>query len=435
VPEDPVRRPAQPNIVLIHWHDLGTHLGAYGHGDVHSPNLDRLAAESVLFTRAFATAPQCTPARGSLFTGRYPHSNGLMGLAHRGWEYADGEKPLPMLLRNAGYRSTLIGLQHESQCPRERLGYDEIVSGGDREEYCGPVSQAAVRWLQDHRQSNDPFLLVAGFFEVHRPYPPGRYDEPDGAGIAVPAYLPDAPAVRQDLAGFYGAIRAADAATGAILQAIDENGLRDNTLVIFTTDHGAALPRAKGTLYDPGLQVALMMRAPGPWGVSPVAHHGMVSHVDVLPTLLELVGVDIPPHVQGKSFAGLLRPGMSSLNRTEIFAEKTYHSEYDPMRAVRTERFKYIRNYELGPALQLPIDIESSLSRTAIGDAHMTQRAAYELYDLSNDPLEHVNLADEPAWRELRHRLAAMLEAWQRETGDPILHGPIPPPGRIEGSK
>lgn len=420
-----------PNIVIVHWHDLGTFLGCYGHSDVDSPNLDRLASQGTLFSNAFATAPLCTPARGALFTGRYPHSNGLMGLAHRGWEYFDGETTLPMLLRGAGYRSTLIGLQHETSNPHQRLGYDEIIRATDDpegNEYCGPVSRAAVEWLNDRPHDDKPFLLVVGFFETHRPYPPGRYDEPDTTSIDVPAYLPDMPAVREDLAGFYGSIRAADRATGDILNAIDQRGLDQDTLVIFTTDHGEAFPRAKSTLYDPGIHVALMMRPPTRWGVTPATHHGLVSHVDVVPSLLELCNVNIPSTVQGTSFGHLFDDSLERTERTTIFAEKTYHGEYDPIRAIRTERYKYLRNFEARPALQLPLDIENSSSRTAIGDDHLSPRPVEELYDLTADPYETTNLAYVPEWRTTRDELSASLATWQRDTSDPILDGPIPVP-------
>lgn len=135
---------ARPNILLVHWHDLGRHLAMYGVRSVQSPTLDRLAAGGLRFDRAFCTAPLCSPARGSLFTGRYPHANGLMGLAHLGWEYAPGEQTLPVLLRAAGYHTVLAGLQHESLDPHT-VGFDEVVAPGgplSAAAHCGPVTDA-----------------------------------------------------------------------------------------------------------------------------------------------------------------------------------------------------------------------------------------------------------------------------------------------------
>ncbi|MEV0617866.1 sulfatase [Nonomuraea sp. NPDC050404] len=413
-----------PNIILIHWHDLGTHLGAYGHQGVQSPRLDHLTETSALFTNAFCTAPQCSPSRGSLFTGRYPHANGLMGLAHTGWEYHQGEQTLPMMLRPAGYESTLIGLQHESSDPH-RLGFDHVYSPAPSMP-ADEVAARAAQWLASPRDR--PFLLTVGFLETHRPYPAERYPAVDPDSVAVPPYLPDRPTTRDDLAAFYGSIKVADRAVGAILDAADQGPNASDTWIIFTTDHGAAFPRAKGTLYDPGLRVALLIRPPEDRRRTAVIDHP-VSLVDVVPTLLDLVGQPIPPTVQGHSFLPALS-GRPMGSPAAIFAEKTSHREYDPMRCIRDDGFKYIRNYEPGPRLLLPSDIEGSLTREGMGDEHLRPRAAEELYDLNADPLESVNLADVAEYAPVRDRLAARLDRWQHETGDPILAGPIPAPIR-----
>jgi arylsulfatase A-like enzyme len=155
----------QDNVLIVHWHDLGRYLGVYGRADVSSPRLDRLAAEGFLFTRAHATAPLCSPSRGSLFTGRYPHSNGLVGLAHHGWEYRADVRTLPEILSEAGWHTALFGMQHETSYPA-RLRFDEFDVSNS---YCEYVVERATGWLNAAPQQ--PFLLTAGFFETHRPYP------------------------------------------------------------------------------------------------------------------------------------------------------------------------------------------------------------------------------------------------------------------------
>ena len=157
------------NVLLVHWHDLGRYLGAYGHTDVSSPRLDQLAAEGILFTRAHATAPLCSPSRGSLFTGRYPQSNGLVGLAHHGWEYRADVRTLPHILSESGWYTALFGMQHETSYP-SKLGFDEFDVSNS---YCEYVVEHAARWLA--APTTQPFLLTAGFFETHRPYPRERY--------------------------------------------------------------------------------------------------------------------------------------------------------------------------------------------------------------------------------------------------------------------
>ncbi|MDT5350578.1 MAG: hypothetical protein QOH91_3865, partial [Mycobacterium sp.] len=226
------------NVLLVHWHDLGRYLGAYGHSDVSSPRLDRLAAEGILFTRAHSTAPLCSPSRGSLFTGRYPQSNGLVGLAHHGWEYRAGVRTLPQILSESGYYSALFGMQHETSYPK-RLGFDQFDVSNS---YCEYVVDKVQDWLRVSTpdRSGRPFLLTAGFFETHRPYPAERYEPADSGAVELPDHLPDTPEVRQDLAGFYGAIAVADAAVGKLLDTLTETGLDASTWVVFVTDHGPA---------------------------------------------------------------------------------------------------------------------------------------------------------------------------------------------------
>src|ERR1700722_18970537 len=162
------------NVLIVHWHDLGRYLGVYGHPDVCSPQLDRLPAHFLLFTPAHATAPLCPPSRGSLFTGRYPQSNGLVGLAHHGWEYRAGVQTLPQILSESGWHSALFGMQHETSYPK-RLGFDEFDVSNS---YCEYVVEKVADWLRDDapQRRGQPFLLTAGFFETHRPYPRDRYE-------------------------------------------------------------------------------------------------------------------------------------------------------------------------------------------------------------------------------------------------------------------
>lgn len=429
---------SQPlNILLIHWHDVGRRLGAYGNPSVDSPRVDALASEGVRFDQAYCTAPLCSPARGSLFTGRYPHSNGLMGLSHVGWEYGSNERTLPMELADHGYRTTLIGLQHESSDPTS-IGFDEVQHLTAPEQYAAPVAELASLHIRSVAADRQPFLLTVGFFEPHRPYPASLYDHPDPETVDVPAFLPDTPEVRRDLAGFHGAIRAADDATGVVLDALETAGLADTTVVVFTADHGMAFPRAKSTLYDPGLEVALVIRLPEGIGRRGEATDQLVSHVDVMPTLLGLAGVDPPQRIQGRSLAPWLR-GEDQPRRTEVFAEKNWHDpdQYDPVRCVRTERHKYIRSYEKRSRTTLPGDIRDSLSAGSLTAWDAEPRPAVELYDLEADPLERDNLAGEPAHADVEADLAARLDGWQRRTQDPLLTGPIPPPrrpGRLPGS-
>ncbi|MBV9091839.1 MAG: sulfatase [Mycobacteriaceae bacterium] len=411
------------NVLIVHCHDLGRCLNVYGHRGVRSPRLDQLAAEGILFTRAHATAPLCSPSRGSLFTGRYPHSNGLVGLAHHGWEYRSGVRTLPQILGEAGWYSALFGMQHETSYPA-RLGFDEFDVSNS---YCEYVVPKAQDWLTESAplQDGDPFLLTAGFFETHRPYPRDRYQPADPASVEVPDYLPDTPEVRVDLAEFYGAIEVADTATGRLLDTLVATGLDTSTWVVFFTDHGPPFPRAKSTLYDAGTGIAMIVRPPKRLGIAPRVYDGLFGGVDLVPTLLDLLGVDIPADVEGRSHArSLLNPPPGGLTvRDQVYTEKTYHDSFDPIRAIRTKEYSYIENYARRPLVDLPWDIEESPSGKAIEPYVQAPRPARELYDLLDDPTEIDNLLigeDTERAEAIANEFAVRLHDWRVRTGDVI---------------
>lgn len=408
------------NVLVVHWHDLGRYLGVYGHHDVSSPRLDRLASEGIMFTRAHATAPLCSPSRGSLFTGRYPQTNGLLGLAHHGWEYRRGVRTLPQILSLSGWYSALFGMQHETSHPK-RLGFDEFDVSNS---YCDYVVDRAVEWLQDSTEDlgGQPFLLTAGFFETHRPYPHDRYEPADAAAVELPGYLPDTPDVRGDVADFYGAISKADAATGRLLDALAETGRDASTWVVFFTDHGPAFPRAKSTLYDAGTGIGMIIRPPTGRGVPPAVYDELFSGVDLLPTLLEMLGVEVPAEVDGVSHAAALLGADAAPIRDHVYSTKTYHDSFDPMRAIRTKEYSYIENYASRPLLDLPLDIEESPSGRAVEPFIAGPRPDRELYDLRADPGETDNLLahGDPESEAIAAELAARLHDWRQRTGDAI---------------
>ncbi|KUI00471.1 sulfatase [Mycolicibacterium acapulense] len=405
------------NVLIVHWHDLGRYLGAYGHQDVSSPRLDEFAAESILFTRAHATAPLCSPSRGSLFTGRYPQSNGLVGLAHHGWEYRAGVRTLPQILSESGWHTALFGMQHETSYPA-KLGFDEYDVSNS---YCEYVVEQATRWLTGPPEK--PFLLTAGFFETHRPYPRDRYEPADATGVDVPEYLPDTAEVRQDLAEFYGSITVADAAVGRMLDTLSATGLDRTTWVVFMTDHGPALPRAKSTLYDAGTGIAMMLRPPRDANIQPKVYDELFSGVDLLPTLLELLGVEVPADVEGLSHkAGLLASPEAPV-RTEVYTTKTYHDSFDPIRAIRTKEYSYIENYAARPLLDLPLDIADSAPGRIVAPLTRSERPQRELYDLRADPNESNNLLGQDGSADaesIADDLALLLNDWRVKTNDVI---------------
>ena len=250
-----------PNILLITTHDLGTHLGCYAWDPaLPTPHLDRLAAQGVRFENHFCTAPYCSPSRGSIITGKYPHANGLMGLVNLGWDIPQTNTFLPAVMKRAGYEAVLFGFQHVAQDPT-RLGYDHVSERGNYG--CRAVAPLVVNYLKRRsRQPRRPFFVEVGFHDVHRPYGNLEQIPVQEEDIHPLPFLKDTPGLRMDMAMFYENIRRMDQGVGEIMGAVESLGLTENTLIVFTTDHGIAFPRAKATLYDPGIRTALLMRWP-----------------------------------------------------------------------------------------------------------------------------------------------------------------------------
>jgi N-sulfoglucosamine sulfohydrolase len=416
----------RPNVLFFTCHDLGRHLGCYGYWTIHSPGLDALAGSGVRFDTLFCTAPQCSPSRASLHTGRYPHATGVLGLAHPpyGWRLAPTERHLAHLLGEAGYSTTLIGMQHLIEHGRaEELGYEQVFPV----QPAGDEAVVAAQRLRHLAAAERPFYLEVGFEEPHRPYDFGGAQPDDSLGVEVPAYLPDVPEARQDFAAFQGAVRVMDSAVGRILAALDELELADNTWVVFTADHGIAMPRAKGTLYDPGIEVSLLMRWPAGGISGGRVVPDLLSNVDVVPTLLEGVGHPLPATLHGRSFWPLLRDAPYT-PRAEIFAEKTFHTSYEPMRAMRTATHKYIVNFEVSTAVDVPSDVRESPIYPLLIREFGRVRDHVELYDLATDRSERTNLAGRPKVAALEDDLRRRLLAWMRETSDPLLANPVASP-------
>jgi arylsulfatase A-like enzyme len=409
-----------PNILYIHSHDTGRFVQPYGF-QVPTPNIQMLADQGVLFREAFCAAPTCSGSRASLLTGLHCHNNGMLGLAHRGWSLNDYNQHWVHALRRAGYRSTLIGEQHISVDPGV-IGYDEIVPvDSNHAEYVAPLTIESLR-----EAPSEPWFMSVGFFETHR-----NFFAPTSVRDTLyslpPANLPDVVATRKDLAAFKASARSLDQGIGAVLHALHDFGLVENTLVLCTTDHGVAFPGAKATLYDRGIGVMMLMRGPGGFTGGKVVD-APVSHLDVYPTLCELAGVQAPDWLQGTSLMPLVRGETERLHEA-IFAETTYHAAYQPHRAARTERWKYIRRFD---DYEHPVlaNCDDSPSKDLLVEAGWGEQIVPEeqLYDLVLDPAEGDNVAADPARAEVLAEMRGRLDAWMRETEDPLLDGPVPPP-------
>jgi N-sulfoglucosamine sulfohydrolase len=411
-----------PNILYLHSHDTGRYVQPYGH-PVPTPNIQRLADQGVLFRKAFCAAPTCSASRACLLTGQYGHNNGMLGLAHRGWSLNDYRQHLVHPLHRAGYHSILIGEQHIAKRP-DVIGFDRVIK--IETTHVDTVAPVAIEILGE--PPPEPFFMSVGFFETHRDFldPPSLRD---ALYSLPPANLPDTPETRRDMAAYKASARSLDQGVGAVLEALDAHGLADDTLIVFTTDHGLAFPGAKATLYDRGLGVMLILRGPGGFSGGKV-NDALVSHIDVYPTLCELAGIERPDFLQGLSLLPLASGEVSAI-RDAIFAEMTWHAAYEPQRAVRTERWKYIRRFgdRAKPVLCNCDDSPSKDLLIGLGWAERTIPTE-QLYDLAFDPNEAANLAASAAHADTLRMLRERLQGWMEETEDPLLHGdPSPPIG------
>ncbi|AHE53114.1 sulfatase family protein [Sphingomonas sanxanigenens] len=435
----------QRNILLMISDDQGLDLGCYG-VPIRTPRLDRLAGEGTRFTRAFAAVSSCSPSRAVINTGLYTHQNGMYGLQHdvHHQSLLDGIETLPAMLRRAGYATALVGKKHVG--PDSAFPYEaELVPerSGIRD-----VRELAIATTSFIRSTDDrPFFVTVAYSDPHRaaggygnerPWPGVTAEHYDPARVPIPSHLPDLPAVRADLAGYYESLSRLDTGIGMILDDLAATGRAEDTLVIFLSDNGRPFPGAKTNLYGPGLHLPLIVRAPG---TAAAVNDAMVSWVDIAPTVLAFAGVDPPSgyKLSGTSLLPLLGKS-GGAGRDEVFASHDFHeiNQYYPMRSIRTRTHSYILN--LAHPLDYPIagDVAGSPSWQAIAAdpairlGKRTQRAylkrpAEELYDLARDPDELVNLASDPAQKRVLDDLRGKLRAVRAATRDPWLAGQTDP--------
>lgn len=418
------------NLVILNTHDTGRFIQPYGHA-VPTPNLMALARDATLFRNACSAAPTCSPSRGALLTGMMPHNNGLIGLVHRGFSLKDPSWHLAAFLKGRGYDTALTGIQHEAEDPRE-LGYERVLD--DQDYFMGSCDRdwrafdignanRAADYIKEDRDK--PFFLSFGMFNTHRTFP-----EP--AGAADPDYtmppppLCDSPENRRDMARYIESAKCMDECVGIVMAALRESGRLDDTLVVFTTDHGIAFPEMKATLYDTGIGVSLILRLPG-GAMNGKVTDALVSQLDVFPTVCDVLGLEKPEGLQGESLYGLLS-GQGG-GRGELFAETTYHVAYEPMRCIRTQNYKYIRRYSrYGRGMPSNVDEGPDKTRRLEEGYYNRLRDPEMLFDLRNDPMERVNLADDAEFSGVKAELVARLDAWLLRTADPVVNGVIVPP-------
>jgi arylsulfatase A-like enzyme len=419
-----------PNLVLLVADDLGWRdLGCYGDRQVSTPNIDDLAAEGARFTNAFVAAPSCSPSRASLITGQHPHTSGVTGLTHihKRLMLSPFKTTLPEVLDGDGYRTAIEGKWHVAPFfPTGWYGYAERLSGILPKDFWIRSSDQAIAFIEENR--SNAFYLELNYMDTHRDdrgefaFVEGFPVDPEE--ITVPDYwaLPDWPEIREEVAKYYSNAAKMDMMIGKVLAKLEELGLSEKTLVCFVSDNGPPFPGNKMTLYDRGIGTPLVMRWPGKIPAGVVSDE-LVSSIDLMPTFLDAAGSEIPSEVQGRSLLSLATGESRGAIHDAIFAEMTYHVHYLPMRAIRTPKWKYIRNYSddsVGLDQCAHMEWAQRLCQLP-NQGWIRPRVPEELYDLARDPNEQTNLATDPAFETALEQMRARLDAHMAETGDPYL--------------
>lgn len=371
-------------------------------------------------------------------TGIFPHQNGMLGLAQRGFSLYNPEKHLANFLKNNGYNTCLCGIQHEygwyldlEKNGLHNLGYNEIITTDSKpfkkeELHLWDRNNAVevVKWL-DNYENDKPFLLSFGMHSTHRPYPMEVADFIDERYVVPPYPITNNEENRHDHAQYMTTAHYADENIKMIVDALKRNNLYENSIIIFTTDHGLAVPFNKCNLTDTGIGVSLIMKVPEAASNGKIVD-SLVSQIDVFPTLCELLNLDKPEYLEGKSFAEAFADNKAVLDEY-IFAEVNFHTSYEPIRCVRTKRYKYIKYYdETWNKVNLS-NMDESVPKDFLMKNGLKEKIKYKegLFDLYFDPTERNNLADDSKYQEVLEKLRKVLYEKQVKTDDPILKGAL----------
>jgi arylsulfatase A-like enzyme len=350
----------------------------------------------------------------------------MTGLAHRGFSLTDPQQHMVNWLKTHGYETALFGAQHEAK-DISTLGYEihkQLDKSLERETWDTNAAYDAKHFL-DTRKSNKPFFMSVGFTAPHRPFVPDMGDV-DPNYVMPPPCIPDTPETRLDYANYIASVEFADSCAGVVLDALRENGVYGDTIILLTTDHGIAFPGMKCNLYDAGIGVTLVMKVPGiPGGL---VNDSLVSHIDVFPTLCDILSLDKPDWLQGNSLLPLLRGQKTEVN-DRVFSEVTFHAAAEPMRCVRTKRYKYIKRFYDYMLPVLPnIDAGLSKSSMLLYGLNEIPQPREEFYDLIFDPSEKSNLIEDSRYAADIAEHSKMLFNWMETTGDSLPGGEYPLP-------
>ncbi|KAF5292225.1 hypothetical protein FQA39_LY14040 [Lamprigera yunnana] len=458
------------NVLLILADDGGFEIGAYRNRICQTPNLNRLAKQSLIFNNAYTSVSSCSPSRSALLTGMPSHQNGMYGL-HQGLHHFnsfDKIESLPKILKNNGIRTGIIGKKHVGPKSVYPFDYEQTEENNSILQVGRNITHIKLLAREFLNNNTSPFFLYVAFHDPHRcghtnpEY--GEFCEKFGNGdigmgtipdwhpiyyqadqIDLPYFIPDTPKARQDVAAQYITISRLDQGVGLLIEELKKSGHYDDTLIIYTSDNGIPFPNGRTNVYDSGIAEPMFISSPKTTDRHNQVTYSLASLLDIVPTLLHWYDIDNNsidgiPELTGRSLLPLLKK--EPMNRTSeaVYFSHSLHeiTMYYPMRAIRTQRYKLIHNinynapFPIDQDFYLSLTFQDMLNRTrnkiplnwfkSLGSYYY--RPEWELYDLKMDPGELKNLAEKPKHKQLFEKLQEKLLKWQRETKDPWLCAP-----------
>jgi N-sulfoglucosamine sulfohydrolase len=436
--QEPVNK--MPNILLITSEDHSPHLSSYGDTIINTPNLDKIAGEGVLFNNAYITIASCTPSRSSILTGLYPHQNGHLSLATHGYHFVGKVKNIYQMLKEAGYRTGMLGKLHLNPASNFPIDYHPIAGANFSRDSLGRYAEYAGDFMEG---SEDPFFLMVNYPDAHHPWEDLVENRPRPAKIvtseevAVFHYVGyENERIKSFTANYYNSIQRLDECIGELMQTLLNSGKDNNTLIIYLSDHGDQMPRGKLGIYEAGTKVPFLVKWPGKIDKG-ITSDALISSIDIVPTILDAAGLAIPESIGGKSLFPVFNDPELDF-REYLFTE--YHGipmVYFPQRSVRDKKYKLIYtllNDRKNPVAQYYTEHWNSAALGSptikeLKTAPDSTKRAYEtwlnppevqLYDLENDPWEFNNIASDPRYSKVKERLLNALFLWQEETNDPL---------------
>ncbi|MEM6379981.1 MAG: sulfatase [Bacteroidota bacterium] len=437
---------SRPNIILLVADDHGKDaIGAYGNPIIQTPNLDKLAASGTLFNRAFCTTASCSASRSVILSGLHNHANGHFGHQHSYHHFSsfDNIKSFPVLLEENGYRTGRIGKYHVA--PEKVYHFNTVFKENARS------SMAMANKVTDFINEPNPFFLYFCFSDPHRgggfaeelPLQPDRFGNiPEGypevkpavydpADVIVPPFLSDTPETRAEIAQYYQSISRLDQGVGRLFEILESSGKWDNTMIIYISDNGMAFPGAKTTLYEAGMNLPCIVKAPDQKNAQTT--DALVNWTDLAPTIMDVAGIPNDSLFHGQSFKNVLDGEAGG--RESVFASHTFHeiTMYYPMRVLRGDRYKLIVNLAHGLDYPFASDLYESKTWQGIINNNLEtlgqkpikeflKRPLFELYDLEKDPWETRNLASDLQYQEILQNMRGQIQVLQENTKDPWIY-------------